>query len=216
MPTYTTSTVMSTVPLELTFTCAHCGTIVSMKKYIRLDGQIAVNGYGANAAQSSGNLAQMQMMSSAGDTVRRTAEQLERGRLYLPLQEGSIPRQMSIVVGLRCPHCGIHQIPDAGCKRSRLSRKSYFLAQGTFLMLWMIICFAILAPSHVEPMQLLYATCGYIAAVLLLMLLRNKRSKRAYVEPDFMARYFQNVLNKEIFADFTPYGLGRIHVGSKK
>lgn len=76
MPTYTTSTVMSTVPLELTFTCAHCGTIVSMKKYIRLDGQIAVNGYGANIEQSSGSLAQMQMMSSAGDTVRRTAEQL--------------------------------------------------------------------------------------------------------------------------------------------
>mgnify|MGYP000867225848 CR=1 FL=1 len=216
MPTYTTSTVMSTIPLELTFTCAHCGTIVSMKKYIRLEGQIEVKGYGANAEQLSGNLAQMQMMSSAGDTIRRTAEQLERGRLGLPLQEGSISRQMSIAVGLRCPHCGIHQIPDAGCKRRRMSRKPYFLAQGVFVIAWMIACFIILAPSHVEPMRLLYATCGYIAAALLLMLLRNKRSKRAYAEPDFMARYFQNVLNKEIFADFTPYGLGRIHVGSKK
>ena len=114
MPTYTTSTVMSTVPLELTFTCAHCGTTVSMKKYIRLDGQIAVNGYGANAEQSSGNLAQIQMMNLAGDTVRRTAEQLERGRMGQPLQEDNVPQQMSVAVSLRCPHCGIHQIPDAG------------------------------------------------------------------------------------------------------
>ena len=216
MPTYTTSTVMSTVPLELTFTCAHCGTIVSTEKYIRLDGQIAVKGYGANADQLSGNLAQMQMMNAAGDTIRRTAEQLERGRFYLPLQEGSVPQQIPIAANLRCPHCGIHQIPDAGCKRRIMSRKSYFLAQGVILIAWMIACFIILAPSHVEPIQLIYATCGYIAAALLLMLLRNKRSKRAYAEPDFMARYFQNVLNKEIFADFTPYGLGRIHVGSKK
>lgn len=216
MPTYTTSTVMSTVPVELTFTCAHCGNIVSMKKYIRLEGQTEVNGYGANAEQSSGNLAQMQMMNSAGETIRRTAEQLERGRMGLPLQEDNVPQQMSIAVSLRCPHCGIHQIPDAGCKRRRMSRKPYFLAQGGLVIAWMIACFIILAPPHVEPMKLLYAACGYIAAALLLTLLRNQRSKRAYAEPDFMARYFQNVLNKEIFADFTPYGLGRIHVGSKK
>ena len=216
MPTYTTSTVMSTVPVELSFTCAHCGNIVSMKKFIRLEGQIEVNGYGANAEQSSGNLAQMQMMNSAGETIRRTAEQLERGRLGLPLQEDSVPRQMSIAVGLTCPHCGIHQIPDAGCKRGRLSRKPYFLAQGALVILWMIACFIILAPSRVEPMQLLYATSGYIAAVLLLMLVRNRQSKRAYADPDYMAQHFQYVLNKEIFADFTPYGLERIYVGSKK
>ena len=216
MPTYTSSTVMSTIPLEFTFTCAHCGKNVSTKKYIRLDGQAAVNGYGADAGQTSGNLAKMQLMNAAGDTVRRTAEQLERGRLGLPLQEDSVPRQMSIAVGLTCPHCGIHQIPDAGCKRGRLSRKPYFLAQGALAILWMIACFIILAPSRVEPMQLLYATCGYIAAVLLMMLVRNRQSKRAYADPDYMARHFQYVLNKEIFADFTPYGLERIHVGSKK
>ena len=216
MPTYTTSTVMSTIPLELTFTCAHCGTIVSTEKYIRLDGQIAVKGYGANADQLSGNLAQMQMMNAAGDTIRRTAEQLERGRMGLPLQEDNVPQQMSIAVSLRCPHCGIRQIPDAGCKRRTMSRKSYFLAQGVILIAWMIACFIILAPSRVEPMQLLYTTCGYIAAALLLMLLRNRRSKRAYADPDYMARHFQYVLNKDIFADFTTYGLERIHVGSKK
>jgi hypothetical protein len=66
----------------------------------------------------------MQLMNAAGDTVRRTAEQLERGRLGLPLQEDSVPRQMSIAVGLTCPHCGIHQIPDAGCKRGQAHREN--------------------------------------------------------------------------------------------
>ncbi len=161
--------------------------------------------YGADAGNVR-TLAKMQLMNAAGDTVRRTAEQLERGRLGLPLQEDSVPRQMSIAVGLTCPHCGIHQIPDAGCKRGRLSRKPYFLAQGALVILWMIACFIVLAPSRVDPMQLLYATCGYIAAVLLLMLVRNRQSKRAYADPDYMARHFQYVLNKEIFADFTPTG----------
>ncbi|MEA4872455.1 MAG: hypothetical protein VB076_06560 [Synergistaceae bacterium] len=216
MPTYTTSTVMSTVPLEITFTCAHCGNTVSTKKYIRLEGQIAVKGYGPNSDKVSAQLAQNQMTRTADDKVRQAAEQLERGRLSLPLQEGSAPRQMSIAVGLTCPHCGIHQIPDAGCKRWRVSRKSYFLAQGALAILWMIVCFIILAPSHVEPMGLLYAICGYIAAALLLIFRRNQLSKRAYADPVFMAQYFHYALNADIYADFTPCGLGRIHVGAKK
>ena len=63
---------------------------------------------------------------------------------------------------------------------------------------------------------------GFLATIIstaigvLLGLWKNAIVKRAFRDPAYMEKRFGSVVSDSVYADFTPYELGKIHVSSKK
>ena len=80
---------------------------------------------------------------------------------------------------------------------------------------WFVAFAIILFKPQPNPMWLLYISLAWILATVEVLLCGRAANRRMYDHPERLAKRSM-ALNKEICADFTPCGLDRIHVGSKR
>lgn len=212
MATYRTTTVLATAPIDIRFSCPKCGnTGIIQRKYVRLESTVGGRNLSAQTAEA---LAKTGLNLNENKQLGKAAKDIERGLLIL--QDTPQPKQMQRATVLKCPQCGLLQQPDAGCKRRTLTPRWMWIVQGVLVIAWFIVCLAVLGHNPVQPIGLLYATCAWIAIAAVLIVLNHKNSNKAYADPAILEKQYHSVLNSSVYADFSPYGLGEIHVGSKR
>ena len=87
------------------------------------------------------------------------------------------------------------------------------------LYVWLCVMFFIASKTFQalsSPMWYLYATLICAALITLASVFVSKRSRSAYDDPTLLEKRFKSVLNDSVYADMSPYGLERIHMGSER
>ena len=212
--TYVT-TAEYTLPLIVTYTCRKCGKEVRMEKDLYIQGSIS----GLNWDEAK-KILETQLPYDAEQQLEHIADYGKKHGLIIPHDP---LRSMGVrkAIVFECPACHTLQVPDAGGKPAALvgGRNKVSLSSMLALALafgWVIGMCAVLFQSRVVPIRLLYVTLAAAAAAAGLIIWDRIRKKRAFRDPAYMLKHFRSVLNPEVYADFTPYGLGKILVNSEK
>ena len=211
MPTRTTATATWDAPVEISFRCPKCGKDVALTRYMRMTGQASVRHYAPERAEAA---ARNRLASDADFYLRQYEKGLRMNRAIL---RGSKDQIRARTIPFKCPGCGIISIPDAGCKRKMLTPKWFVPFIIAVLYVWLcVMCFvaAKVFPALSNPLWYLYATVIAAALIALATLFVSKRSKSAYGDPALLEKRFRSVLNDAVYAEMSPYGPGRIHIGS--
>ena len=205
MATYRTTTAFTTAPIDIRFSCPKCGnTGITQRKYFRLESTVGGRNLNAQTAEA---LSKTELNSNAKKQLLKAAEDMKRGLLIL--QDTPRPKQTQKAAVLKCLQCGSLQLPDAGCKRRTLTPRWIWIVQSVLVVVWLIVCFAILGQSPVKPIGLLYATCAWLVAAVVLIVLNRKNSDKAYANPAILEKQYHSVLNPSVYADFSPMALAR-------
>lgn len=211
MPTSTTATATWNAPVEITFRCPKCGKNVAITRYMRMTAQANVQHYAPERAEAK---ARNRLASDVDFYLRNYEKGLRTNRAILL---GSKDQIWARTIPFKCPGCGIISIPDAGCKRKMLTPKWFAPFLIAVLYVWLVLIFIAASkgiPSMTGPVWFLVPTLIAAALITLATLFVSKRSKSAYGDPTLLEKRFKSVLNGAVYADMSPYGLGRIHMGS--
>ena len=211
MPTRTTATATWDAPVVIVFRCPKCGKDVSLTRYMRMTGQASVRHYAPERAEAA---AQSRLASDADFYLKQYEKGMRTNRAIL---RGSKDQIRARTIPFKCPGCGIISIPDAGCKRRMLTPKWFVPFIIVALYVWLCVMFFIAAkvfPALSSPLCYLVATLIAAALITLASVFVSKRSKSAYGDPTLLEKRFKSILNDAVYADMSPYGLDRIHMGS--
>ena len=208
MPTRTTATATWDAPVVITFRCPKCGKDVALTRYMRMTGQASVQHYAPERAEAA---ARNRLAANADSQLGM------RMNSPTPYLRGSKDQISGRTTPFKCPGCGIISIPDAGCKRRILTPKWFVPFIIVVLYVWLVLIFMAASkgiPSMTGPVWFLVPTLIAAALITLASVFVSKRSKSAYDDPELLEKRFRSVLNDAVYADMSPYGLGRIHLGS--
>ena len=211
MPTGTTATATWDAPVEITFHCPKCAKDVALTRYMRMTGQASVQHYAPERAEAA---ARNRLAANADSQLAQIAEAMKKNRAIL---RGSKDQIRARTIPFKCPGCGIISIPDAGCKRRILTPKWFAPFIFAVLFVWLCVMFFIAGkvfPALSSPMWYLVATLIAALPITVASVFVSKRSKSAYDDPALLEKRFRSVLNDAVYADMSPYGLDRIHMGS--
>ena len=211
MPTRTTATATWDAPVVITFRCPKCGKDVALTRYMHMTGQASVQHYAPERAEAA---ARNRLAANADSQLAQIAEAMKKNRAIL---RGSKDQIRARTIPFKCPGCGIISIPDVGCKRRILTPKWFVPFIIVVLYVWLVLIFMAASkgiPSMTGPVWFLVPTLIAAALITLASLFVSKRSKSAYGDPTLLEKRFRSVLNDAVYADMSPYGLDRIHMGS--
>ena len=213
MPTRTTATATWDAPVVITFRCPKCGKDVSLTRYMRMTGQASVRHYAPERAEAAAR----NRLAADADFYLKEYEKGMRMNSPTPYLRDSKDQISGRTTPFKCPGCGIISIPDAGCKRRILTPRWFVPFIFAVLFVWLCVMFFIAGkvfPALSSPMWYLVATLIAAALIALASVFVSKRSKSAYDDPTLLEKRFKSVLNDAVYADMSPYGLDRIHMGS--
>ncbi len=216
MPLETTAYAEYKFPVKITFTCAKCGKEACLTEDVFLRTTIG----GRISTRDAETLLRNTLPTDAQEQMAHIARQMEKGCL-MPYDSGKGMDIRHPLLKLKCPACHALQAANAGGKnlvlrgRSALT-KAIIALTFVLILAWGVGMGVVLSRSPVEPMGFLYVTAACIAAGVLLGAVHKAVRKRALREPAFMEKHFGAVLNDGVYADFTPYGLEKVRINSKK
>ena len=197
---YTTTTATATVPVTVRFTCPKCGQAGEARMSAYLAAEATARGYGNSAA---GDAAQRKLAETAGSQLDTVAEKLERGEL-----KGLVPAGgRSGGKGIRCPHCGLRQIPDVPEKRRELFPKAFFWKVLGVFALAAFVSGMLQELARGETVPRAVAALGQALVFLApaaMLLINHLRSRKAYGDPALMEKRYRAVLNGCMEATIAP------------
>ena len=212
MPLETVASAEYKLPVDITYACGKCGKSYTVSQYVVVTTSMSASKIGADMAEK---LLREQLPSNWKQQVEGIAGQWEKGFL-LPTGTANLKYP---AIKLRCPSCHLDQVPYAGGRMQNLRGpllKVYMAFVYLLIIGWMVGMGILIGQTPMVPIRLLYLTLGVIAVGVLLGLCKNAIVKRAFRDPAFMEKHFGSVISDSVYADFTPYELGKIHVSSKK
>lgn len=212
MPLETVASAEYKLPVDITYACGKCGKSYTVSQYVVVTTSMSASKIGAGMAEK---LLREQLPSNWKQQVEGIAGQWEKGFL-LPCATVNLKHP---AIKLRCPSCHLDQVPYAGGKMQNLrgrGLKLYMVLVYLLIIGWAVGMGVVLEKKPMVPMHLLYVTLGCIAIGVLLGLWKNAIVKRAFRDPAYMEKRFGSVVSDSVYADFTPYGLEKIRVNSKK
>ena len=213
MPLETVASADYKFPVIVSYTCPKCGNEARVSEEIVVQTSIR----GSMSAKDAETLLRNGLPSDAQDQIKRISENWERGILGRYAINSGVH-----YVRPQCPRCHLYQVLHKDGKILALHGGKGALASiGKFLPLlltlgWGVGMGVVLSGNPMQPMGFLYVTRAFIAALALHGFWARSVHKRAFRDPAYMEKHFCGVLNDEVYADFTPYGLGKIRVNSKK
>jgi len=211
MPTRTTATATWDAPVSIIFRCPKCGADAALTRYMRLTGRASVQHYAPERAEAAAR------DRLAADADFQLSQIVKGMRNNMAILRGSKGQMTSRTTPFKCPGCGIISVPDAGCKRRILTPKWFVPFIFAVLFVWLCVMFFIAGKVFQvlsSPLWYLVATLICAALITLASVFVVKRSGSAYDDPALLEKRFRSVLNDAVYADMSPYGLGRIHLGS--
>ena len=183
--------------------------------YTHMTGHASVQHYAPERAEAA---ARNRLAADADFQLSEMAKGMKKNS-PTPILRGSKDQIMARTIPFKCPGCGIISIPDAGCKRRMLTPKWFAPFIIVVLYAWLCVMFFIASKTFQalsSPLWYLYSTLVCAALITLASVFVSKRSKSAYCDPALLEKRFRSVLNDAVYADMSPYGMGRIHMGSEK
>ncbi len=217
-----TSGAGSSLPVQIHFRCAKCGKDADITRYLIFSTEVTLQGKEARQV-GAGQIAHAMAESNLAETMDWRLESAVRELKHNTAALMDQPyKQPSIFwPPLRCPACGIVNRPDAGCKRGLLMLRFIKWALIALLILGCTAaCLAalggLLSLSSPFRLQTLYVFLGCLAVAAVLLLIDRSLSKKAYDDPKLMEKVFGIALNDAMYADMTPYGFDKIHIGSER
>lgn len=212
MPLETVASAEYKLPVDVSYCCGKCGKSYTVSQYVVVTTSMSASKIGANNAEK---ILRENLPSDWKQQVEGIAGQWEKGFL-LPCATVNLKHP---AIKLRCPSCHLDQVPYAGGKMQNLrgrGLKLYMVLVYLLIIGWAVGMGVVLEKKPMVPMHLLYVTLGCIAIGVLLGLWKNAIVKRAFRDPAYMEKRFGSVVSDSVYADFTPYGLEKIRVNSKK
>lgn len=212
MPLETVASAEYKFPVDVSYTCGKCGKTYNVSHDVFVTTSIRSTKISTQTADA---LLRSTLPSDTKQQLQNIANQWEKG-VMLPTVTVDLRHP---AIRLNCPVCHLAQVPYAGGKMQNLrgrGLKLYMVLVYLLIIGWAVGMGVVLAQSPVEPMNFLYVTLGCIAAGVLLGLYRSRVVRRAFRDPAYMEKRFGSVVSDSVYADFTPYGLEKIRVNSKK
>ncbi len=197
---YTTSTATASVPVTVRFTCPKCGKASEVRASVFLSAEATARGYGSTAAVDA---AQRKLTETEDDRLDAVAERLERGDL-----KGLVPNDgRAGGGGIRCPHCGLRQIPDVPERRRELFPKAFFWKVLGVFALAAFVSGMLQELARGESVPKAVASLGQALVFLApaaMLVLNHLRSRKAYGDPALMEKRYRAVLNGRMEAEIAP------------
>ena len=215
---YTRAFAIANYEVKIHFGCAKCGREVELIRYLTYTDM----GHASGIANSEAGVeAKQKLVVHAADDFMKDIDAMKRNRAKLQTKKDAL---YDTNVPLRCPGCGITNIPDAGCERKALvpawleskNNVRIFLLLVSPLILWTVLFGIVSIYTDSLAKGALYALIACIVLVALAIGINHLLSKKSYDDPALMERLYNSVPNKEVYADMEQYGLGQIHIGSEK
>lgn len=211
----------SSCPVQIRFCCARCGKAVSITRYLNFAIEVTLRGHEARdplSGQRAADMAEGRLASLLNPLLQSEINALKQNKACLMDAPSSAPSVFW--PPLRCPACGIINLPDAGCKRRTLMQKliqwallGHLVIGGTAAVFALFGSYLYLLDS--ERLLALHIFLVCLAFAALFLICNGILSKKAYGNPKLMEKAFGTVLNSAVYADMTPYGSGEIHIGSE-
>lgn len=195
-------------PIEISYTCPKCGKAVSYTEEVFVETFAAFRG----SSVSSEN-AKAALDDDAKRQLRQYADQWKHGFMNRGDMVKHPPKK------LICPGCGMQQVPNAGGKcipGSEKNTKKTLALLLTLLLIWFIGFVVIIVSDAIHGLWILPLTAVCIAAGIGVGKWEKSLGRRALNDPKYMEKQFGSVLNDSVYADFSPYGLGKIKINSEK
>lgn len=216
MPLETTAYAEYKFPVVITFSCAKCGKEARLTEDVFLRTTMG----GRISARDAEALLRTTLPTDAQEQMVHISQQMEKG-ILMPYDSRKGMDIRHPLLKLKCPACHALQAANAGGKNLTLRGRSALPKAITALTFALILAWGVgmglvLSRSPVEPMGFLYVTLACAAAGVLLGIAHKAIYKRALREPAFMEKHFGAVLNDSVYADFTPYGLEKVRINSKR
>jgi len=197
---YTTSTASIKVPVVLSFNCPACGQFGNATRTAYLSAQSTVRGYNSSAANM---FAQQNLAASADSQVQSIVNSLEKGYLNALRDEKGVNPGGKVL----CPHCGLRQIPDMTDNRSTLYAPSFgwivfalIFAGITLFSTFMAVNAATNSGVSFAPAAAALSLLVSIGAVVTMVVVNRRQSKKAYDDPALMVKRYKSVLNPHMDA----------------
>lgn len=208
----TTYTSSMRIPVAANFTCPHCQKNVVANANVFIASSASGRGYVNTAAKEQ---AQRNLMNSAGSQIDFIAEQLGKGDLSRLANDSG-----SRFIKLKCPECGVRQLPIVRGKKKTLYPKHFALKMiGLFLLIatvFGVLIGVISAVAHIEMQKigtiLPFAELATIVVIILAIIKNRKLSKKAYSDPELMASRYKTAINNKM--DFVLFVSGAVRTVS--
>lgn len=200
------------IPVAANYVCPHCQKNVVSNMSVFIGGSATGRGYVNDAAKAQ---AQTNLLNTAGNQIDLIAEQLGKGNLSRLANESG-----SRFIPVRCPECGVRQLPIVNGKKKTLYPKLFGLKLiGLFLLIATIIGVligVISAVAHIDAQTigtiLPLAEFATTIVVILAIIKNRKLSKKAYSDPELMASRYKTAINNKM--DFVLFVSGAVRTVS--
>ena len=207
-----TSTARAGLPVELRFCCAKCGKEVRATRYM----YISAESYGGGSFQYAQASARNRLSATASAQVKAIAENIARGAV----PQGTSPNGLLTVSPLVCPVCGLANWPKRSSVRQIMTPKWFVPSLITFpvvlLVAWLATMDWQIHESNMPGWLFGALVAAFFLYLILFLVINHRLTGKPLDHPKLFEKVYKSVLNDEIYADLTPYGLGEIHVGSEK